>query len=220
MIGATEDAIVKRIRDLVGSEIATVETLPAALDLDELKRRRRPSPAIYVAFLGGAPREENELVIDAEFGVFFLTQGASEIRRRRGDETRSTDAGSLRTGGAYSLMQAVAPYLHGFVAPNGSLSCTGMHNLFADELDAEGVSLYSASFRVPVQIERILPADLADFLKLHADWIFPGPLHAVPPAGTALPLQTPDATDVVATDAPGMLDFRRPDNSGLLGALF
>jgi phage gp37-like protein len=219
LIGATEDAIVARIRELVGSQISTVETLPGVLDIDELKRRRRPSPAIYVAFLGGDPRGENELVIDAEFGVFFLTQGSREDVRRRGDETRSTDAGSLRTGGAYSLMQAVAPYLHGFVVKGaGGLTCTAMHNLFAEALDAEGVSLYSASFRVPVQLQRI--TELTDWLKMNAQWIFPGPEHPVPAGAVTLPLQSADAENIFDLRSPGELDFRRPGNAGLLGSLF
>jgi phage gp37-like protein len=196
MIGAVEDAIVEKIRELVGSRIKVVETLPGALDAAELKRRLRIAPAIYVSFLGGQPREENELVIDAEFGVFFLVQGPRELTRRRGDETRSAPEGMMRTGGAYSLLQAVAPYLQGFVVPGvGSLHCTGVHNLFAEELDAEGVSLYSASYSIPVQLKRLEPADLEAFLTFHADWIFPP--HAVPPQGTKLPLAQPDATDIV-----------------------
>ena len=196
MIEAVEDAIKAKIAAVLGSRIRAVETLPAGLDAKELERRVRTSPAIYVSFLGGTARDETGVLIDAAFGIFFLVGGPREEERRRGAETRSTTSGVLPKGGAYSLMQAVLPHLHGLVvAGTGSLTLREVSNLFSDELDGLGVTLYSAEFRVPLRMALMNGDDLAKFLDFYADWIVPA--HDIPPAGTPLPYGEADTSDDV-----------------------
>lgn len=172
VIAATEDAMVAAIAALLGNRVRTVDTVPASFSTEELADRLRLAPAVYVGFIGGASRDENAAVIDADFVVYALTQNASgERARRRGDATAI---------GAYEIIEAVAPALHGMAitagAPpvaidgTGTLSFTGINNLWAEQLDAEGVSLYSANFRVVLTFTAAAPGDLGDFETFSAQW--------------------------------------------------
>lgn len=190
MIAAAEDAIVARIKKIAGDGLRACESLPANFDVAEVRAHNRLAPAVYVAFLGGEAIEENELTLNAEFAVFVLTSGGNELQRRRG-------AAPAQGTGAYALMMLILPLLHAYKLPKiGSLTCTGVHNLFSDALDGLGISLYSATFKVPLVLDASddPEGDLADFLKFHADYLVP-PHQA--PQPLALPLEAPDASDDV-----------------------
>lgn len=200
MIAAIEDAIIAKAKAVLGNRVREIATLPAGLDAAELGRRLRPSPAVYVSFLGGSAREENALVIDAEFGVFFLVGGANEDERRRGLETRGAPQGSLPKGGAYTLMAALLPHLNGLVVEGaGSLTCTGVNNLFNEGLDDAGVTLYSASLKLPLTMRLMNGDELEDFLEFNAQYVIPP--HAMPAPGTPLPYGDADTGDDVALPA-------------------
>jgi hypothetical protein len=189
MIGEVEDAIEAKVKEVLGDRIRAVETLPAALDAAELKRRLRVSPAVYIAFLGGTARGENAVVIDGSFAVYFLVSGKAEESRRRGSPINAK-------GGAYALIEAVLPNLQGLVVKGvGSLTLGEVSNLFADELDNEGITLFAATFTMPLTLRLMNADEIGKFLDFHADWIVPP--HPVPPQGTVLPDGDADTSDDV-----------------------
>jgi phage gp37-like protein len=190
MIAAAEDAIVARIKKIAGDGLRACESLPANFDVAEVHARARLAPAVYVSFLGGEPLAENDLVLDARFAVFVLTGGGNELQRRRG-------AAPAQGSGAYALMMLILPLLHGHTLKDiGTLTCTAVDNLYSDALDQLGVSLYSATFKVPVVLDASddPEGDLAAFLHFHADYLVPP--HQ-PPQPVTLPLAAPDASDDV-----------------------
>jgi phage gp37-like protein len=185
MIDVVEDAIIAKVKSLVGDKLRMIDTLPAALDAQEMKDRLRNGPGIFVAFIGGTPRGENALCLDAQFGVFVMASGAVEKPRRRAAE---------------ALLLAVVPHLHGLVVEGaGSLTCTDVNNLFNEQLDGMGISLYGAVFKLPLTLERLDSDTLADLLEVSLQWM--APPHAPPPAGTPLPFAGADAGDDIALPA-------------------
>jgi phage gp37-like protein len=191
MIEAIEDAIVAKVRaaTTIGGQslIRACESLPTNLTEQELLKRLRNAPAIYVAFLGGQALPENEAAIDGEYVLYFLTRNAGgEKQRRTGDPTAA---------GAYDLMQYVVPAVQGLVVPDvGSLSLKSIANLFAESLDAQGLSLYSAAYTIPMVFATPDPngGNVAPFERFHADWVLaPGQTYTgdLPAAADAVAAQ-------------------------------
>jgi phage gp37-like protein len=176
MIAEAEEALVDALRVAVtvgdSSLVRTVESLPDNFSAAEVKTRLRAAPAIYVTFLGGKPREEASAMIDAEWGIFVLTMNASGERARR--------TGDATAVGAYELLELVIPAVQALSAASGSFKLGGVNNLFKEELDRLGFSLYSASFTVPMVFQRS-DAALPAFETFHADWVKP-PVSRPPPA--------------------------------------
>lgn len=169
MIIEIENAIIARVQLATTvddqSVIRACESLPTNLTEQELTKRLRNAPAVYVSFLGGQAIRENEASIEGEFVVYFLTRNAGgEKQRRTGDATAI---------GAYDLMQLCIPALQGLPVPDvGSLSLKSVANLFAETLDAQGMSLYSAAFAIPMAFETPeLGGNIAPFERFHADWV-------------------------------------------------
>ncbi len=224
MIKAVEDAMLHRLRHVIGSESARslvrqVESLPAQLDDKELERRIRSAPGAYVAFLGGQARKGSALIFDTSFAVYVLTASGDEGSRRRGGSAQA---------GAYPILLLAASALHNFTIKGvGSLLCDGIDNLFAEALDARGVSLYAARFTIPITAPNPTNIDaLADFLRFHADWL----IDKEPPAEPfTLPIDDADVTDDVVLFTPaspppppvgdGTLDFSNPDDSAFIGTI-
>jgi len=197
MIAEIENAIIGRIKELSGNTLDTVETVPANFDIAEISARPRRAPAVYVAFLGGTPRSNDDLVVDGNFALYVLQEVGNEEQRRRG-VTKIVDGEPVRIGGAYSVLELIVPEIHNMTVPEaGSLGCTGIYNLFSDELDRKGVSLYSATFSIPMPLPRRTSEDVAGiFATFHADWTpQPGPV----PAEGPIPLEdgVPIASDHV-----------------------
>lgn len=185
-IGTVEDAMIAAVKAALGATVKTVESLPAGFDAAELQRRRRVAPAVYIAFLGGSGLRETTPAIDATFAAFAMTEGA-------GDESARRRGGAV-TIGAYEIMEAVAAKLDGLVVDGvGSLVLDDVANLFSDKLDAEGLSLYSASFKIPLAFQRAAPSALGSFQKFDAQYDIP------PLSGYSGPLPAP-AADVDAED--------------------
>ncbi|HEY1505755.1 MAG TPA: phage protein Gp37 [Stellaceae bacterium] len=170
MIESVEKAIIARVQEAVTvdgrSLIRDCDSLPTNLTEQELQRRLRNVPGVYVAFLGGAAIQETEAAIDAEYVLYFLTRNAgSEKQRRTGDATAI---------GAYELMKLVVPAINGLrIKDVGSLTFKSIANLFAENLDAQGISLYSAAFTIPMVFDTADPpiGEVTPFETFHADWI-------------------------------------------------
>lgn len=209
VLAQTEDCIVAAVQAALTvngrSVVRIVETAPATFAAEELAERSRSAPAAYVAFLGGKPVSTDTCtILDAVFAVYALTANAAgEKARRRGD------ASPLGVG-AYDILEFVTPTLEGMaittpgvdggkpqrVPGSGTLQFDDVANLWAKELDALGVSLYAAMFRVKLQFQRSLPTDIAAFQTFRAQWdIPPFETHTSPlPAAD----DTVDAEDVVS----------------------
>jgi len=178
--------MLERLKELLGDHVRTFDTLPAGFGADELKNRLRTAPGLFVAFLGGPRRGGTSTVITATFAVFALTAQPIEAQRRQGD---------ARTIGAYEMISIAAAALDGHVIKGvGTLTLSQVANLYAAELEAIGVALYSASFEIPLALK--LPEDpaaLADFLKIFVQWDVP----PAQPHGDPLPAdpRSVDATD-------------------------
>ena len=173
MIAEIEDAIIARIKEVTTVDgvplVKEAKSIPHNFDVAELAMRLRGAPGIYVCFLGGPAQEETSAAIDADWALYFLAQGAGgEEQRRRGP------------GGAYQLLRLVIPEVHGMVVEGvGSLSLGAVHNLFNEQLDRLGYSLYSAAFKLPMLFP---PLEAKDLLALvHADWTWRRQL--APPGG-------------------------------------
>ena len=190
--------MVAAVRAQLGPNLCTVATVPAAFGAQELHDRLRAAPAVYVGFLGGqAVGSDTAAVLDARFALYAMTQSAGgELARRIGD---------ARSLGAYDIIEAVAPALHGLriqagdppvpVDGCGTLTFLDAANLWAEELDKEGVSLYSATFGVKIAF----PAPATLGLGLFETF---GAQYDVPPFGPrSEPLPEPstavDAEDIL-----------------------
>lgn len=173
MIGRVEDAIIKAVTAATVIDgvplLKTVESVPHNFDFAEATVRLRLAPAVYVSFLGGPATEETTAAIDAEWALYFLMQNpAGEKGRRRGED------------GAYQLLRLVVPAIHGLVVEDvGSLSLGAVNNLFNEQLDRAGLSLYAASFRLPMLFPPLEPKDI--LALVHADWSWTREL--APPGG-------------------------------------
>lgn len=189
MIGAIEKAIIAQVRKATevdgASLIRDCDSLPTNLTQQELQSRLRNAPAVYVSFLGGPAIPENEATIEGEYVLYFLTRNVGgEKQRRVGDATAI---------GAYELMKIVIPAVNGLrIADVGSLTFKSLANLFAESLDAQGMSLYSAAFTIPMVFDTPDPpiGNVAPFETFHADWILP--------PGQTYTAALPAAADAVA----------------------
>lgn len=183
-VSAVQDAILARAAQVLGA-VAHYEALPASLDIEgQLGARLQKLPAVFVAFMGGAQTEATGVVVDADFVVLMVTGSASEAVRR---------AGKI---GAIPILERLVPALHGLrVDGAGSLNFQSVANLFSPALDAKGITIYSAAYRIRLPLTLIDdPAwSLAALETLHADWVTDAP---VDPDAT-LPLPSATAADTV-----------------------
>jgi hypothetical protein len=204
VIAEIEDAMIAAIEGL-GLGLRAVASVPAVFGEAEMKARAR-QPGAFVAFMGGEARKSQPLILDANFSVFYLVDTGNELQRRRGVTTLG-DGGPAPSGGAYLLIEIITPAVHGLKVPGGTLLCTGIANLFADELDRLGVSLYSANFTVPIALLAPTAADLAELHLVHADW-----LMGRAPTGAPIPLPAPGIDDANAADAADNVSIPQGDD--------
>lgn len=183
-IAAVEQHLIDTIKARFGNRLKAVESLPADWDDNTFKRILRLAPGVFVVFGGGArnPEHDDQAVIDAKWGLMAVTTHASgELARRRGDTS-----GMI---GAYEIIETCVQLLHQHDVPEqGRMLLDDVQNLFTDELENQGASLYGAEFSLPMTIapSNAPGASLDDFLT------FDGVFDLAPPDGQA------DAEDTVA----------------------
>lgn len=147
IVATVEDIIIAACQGALGRTVRTVESLPSGLSAGELQERMRVAPAVYVAFLGGTFRDEYEAVLDGQFGVFFLGQtGGDEKAARRGTPSQI---------GAYTMFERAVPALHGLKTEWGELNAKEFNNLFSQQIDKQGLALYSVSLSLPLTFPRV-----------------------------------------------------------------
>lgn len=191
--------LVERVKAVLGSKVRGVQSLPGDWDDDMLRRFAAIVPGVYVAFLGGGRRAAGgtEATIDARFSLYVCTGHPTELARRHGDAQQV---------GAYHLITALVPALHGLVVPRvGSLDLDDVQNLFTGSVERQALTVYALTFRLPLTFDATAPDELlAPFETFDAHWDIP--LFAStdtraawlqnPPVGAA------DAHDVVTLPKP------------------
>ena len=195
MIGALEDAIICRLREVFDNRLREVDHKPAKFDADELLRVLSNAPAIYVAFLGFQRTERPPGSVKATYGAYMVAANASgERARRRGDEA---------TIGAYEMAVLAAATLERWVPEGaaGPIEVQSCENLYASAFEKAGRTVYGLVCDVPVQIQDAWgvpqmdagdatgapPVTLDNFITFHADQDIPpfGNVATPPPAPTS-----------------------------------
>ncbi len=166
-ISDIEDALIARIKALLGKTVRKVESIPGGWTLDSLSRALQAAPGVYVAFMG-SKRGAAEGYQDCRFSVYCVTKGADDVARRRG---------TANVIGAYDLAKLLLTDLDGFPVPSiGTAICSGIDNLFRDAMFDLGGTVYGMQLLVP-NVDFTYQADLTtlgDFLLWHADHYNPG----------------------------------------------
>jgi len=179
LIKTIEDNLIALVKSTLPNKLKEVKSLPGALNKELLKILMAASPAVYFAFLGGPRGRGDE--IDGIWAMYMVTALGDEVQRRVGD---------ARVMGAYDLIDILLPVVHEHNIPDvGSLKFKQVQNLFSTGLDKEGVTLYAATFSLPMPIE--YQADLTqldDFITYSAD-------HSMAPGN-----DEPAAQDLVILD--------------------
>jgi len=195
VIGALEDAIICRLREVFDNRLREVDHKPAKFDADELLRVLSNAPAIYVAFLGFQRTERPPGSVKATYGAYMVAANASgERARRRGDEA---------TIGAYEMAVLAAATLERWVPEGaaGPIEVQSCENLYASAFEKAGRTVYGLVCDVPVQIQDAWgvpqmdagdatgapPVTLDNFITFHADQDIPpfGNVATPPPAPTS-----------------------------------
>jgi phage gp37-like protein len=168
MIAEIEDAILALVDAKLPSKLRQTGSIPGGWTLKTLQNALQFAPGVYVAFLGGAQRPENETILDAQFYVYVVTGEPLEVDRRRG--------GALRSIGAYGIIELLAPALHGLSIPDaGTLSLGRVQNLYGDKLLDLGGTVYALPCSIPLPLPGLDIAALPDFLRCYADWDMSSP---------------------------------------------
>ena len=166
---ATEDAFIATSNTALQKKVRDMETLPGQMSLRVLQTIAANAPAVYVAYLGGrtSGAPQSDAPHTAVFAVYIVVDHAGSKVRGRGD---------ARQIGAYDIINALVPALNGLtVADVGTVQFKSVENLFSVELDKEGVSIYAATFEVPMTFEYLADeTSLAGFVTYDA-------IHSISP---------------------------------------
>lgn len=192
---AVEDALIARIRAVLGNRVRVVDSLPGDWDDDMLRRFAAQLPAVFIAFAGGGSRAPGATTfdIDGQWIVYVATGHASgQAARRRGDALQI---------GAYELVELLVPQLHLFKVPDtGTLMAVRVENLYTGSIDRQGLAVYALTFQLPMSMPLQLdPAVLDDFETFTAQYDVPPHTPAEHPKWLAGDFSTsnPDATETV-----------------------
>ncbi len=140
--------LVARVKTLFGSTLRQVDSLPATLDANSLKRITSGTPGVFVIFTGGKPQPAgatNAAMSGRWVFIAATSHAGKEAPRRHGDTQQI---------GTYAIVARLCRGLHGQVVPGlGSLQFAGISNLFQDSTDLEGVSVYGVDFDLPMEFD-------------------------------------------------------------------
>ncbi|MGE0671967.1 MAG: DUF1834 family protein [Methylibium sp.] len=164
-----EDALIARIKSLLGNKVRGVESLPGDWDDDMLKRFLKGVPGVFLAFAGGrAPAPGAPVVTFPGQWIAYVATGhaSGEAARRRGDS---------RQAGAYELSEALMKGLHNFTVPaEGTVSFVAIENLFTGQIERQGVSVYAVTFQMPMTLDQAVDENTLDtFETFDVQWDVP-----------------------------------------------
>ncbi len=161
-ITLTENEIIAVCDAALNGKVRGMESLPGRMSLSVLKKIAARAPAVYVAYLGGnksGPAVRDTATHRAVFAIYIVTD--------RTDGRR----GSGRKIGAYDIINTLVPALNDHSVPEvGTLESKAVENLFSVELDRSGVSIYAATFQIPMTFDYQLDETALDnFITYHAE---------------------------------------------------
>lgn len=177
VITQIEDALIDKIKSVLGNRVRTVEWAPPDWDEDFIKRALLAAPGVFVVFGGGSRSNatDQSVLMDTEWSVIAFTHHVQEAKQRaRGDG---------RVIGCYDMLELLAPELDGFSPANaGTLHLTGWTNTAALKLEKQALMAQELSFALPnIELARDLTgSDLVPFLTYH-DTFNVGQLAGAPP---------------------------------------
>jgi phage gp37-like protein len=149
-IACVEDAIIAKVKDVFGNKLRAVDSLPADVDDETLKRLVRTTPGVYVVFDGGMDQTQggSQAKVRAQFSVNAITSHVSgEKARRRGDKLEI---------GAYDIIEILLPKLHRMTVKGiGTLVFQNIENRYDGPLDKLGVAVYAAVYYIDINFPDI-----------------------------------------------------------------
>jgi hypothetical protein len=146
----------------LGNTVREKKTVPGGWTMATLTRALQFAPGVYVAFQGAVPGT-GEGYYNGRFTVYTVSKGANEQDRRRGNQ---------RAIGAYDMLELLLPPLSVlYVEDIGTLSVTGIDNLFRDAMFELGGTVYGINITVPnmpfdYQLDE---SALANFVLFHGE---------------------------------------------------
>lgn len=159
MIGATETALLARVRELFGTTLRKVDTHPGTWDDNTLKRIIAATPSVYLAWLGcGAGRTARE--VESRW-VFYVV---AQLLNGRDDRL-----------GAYQITERlIAGIARCTFGPSTGMRLTKALNLYSDERAAQGAVLYGLYFTAITPLpDAVDVSTLPDFERHYQTWAVP-----------------------------------------------
>ena len=169
-------AISARLREFFPAARFQHHIVPARMTPSQLDQISKRAPALGVGWLGWVPNESNGRVFRgrADFAVFLLAKQAQAEVQLQG---RNLASGTYDPG-ILGMVQVAVAALQGFRVTDGdgntigSAAVTGCGHVFSDEWARDDYAIAGLTVCVPhlSSADPSAISDLADFLRLHADW--------------------------------------------------
>lgn len=173
MIGKIENAVIQKIKSAdLGYHLKLVESYKAQFDDDLVKLVKTSAPAVWVAFTGedNTQNTAKGMECTASFSIIILTRNVRNERSARfGDKQGEV--------GTYQILQDIKALLHG--SDVGLNIVPFEHKRTVPLLNTAVSGFFASVFALEFETSYVMAAadktggDLAEFLRLHADWELP-----------------------------------------------
>jgi len=165
IITTTEQALINATETAFNNTLKAVKPVPGPITIDVLKQMISVSPAVHVAFLGGAAQKDVDAAyMDGRWTAYITSKNAGGgLPRLHGDATEI---------GIYEIVERLVPTLHDLnIEDVGTCQFLDVKNLFSIQLQEKlGAALWAVVFNVPMPFpDDFDPASLADFLTFHGE---------------------------------------------------
>lgn len=159
MIADVEQALLARIRQVLGNTVREVASHPGHWDDEAVRLVTRTPPAVYVAWLGlKEGRFDGEVV--SRWALFVA---ARVLNAQRGDQV-----------GTYQITEQLIAGLQGqSLAPGGLFRLAEVRNLWRETQSNSGVAIYGLYFESPGMVDALVgnePEALPDFERHYQTW--------------------------------------------------
>ena len=167
LIAQAEDALLTAVDAALPGVLRQMASIPGGWTLERLQQALQFAPGVYVAFVGGKPADGDWMMnLHGRFELYAVTKEPIEQFRRRG--------GPGLQIGAYDIIEALAPAIHGMLFPGfGTAKITDVRNLFNEPARSMGGTVYGLALDLPINIDKTTPPNLGDFLHFRADYDIP-----------------------------------------------
>ncbi|MFG6462264.1 phage protein Gp37 [Roseateles sp. DXS20W] len=158
IISTVEAHLVDVLTQAVAGAGLRVQDLPGDWDDEMLRTLLTLAPCVLISFSGGqARRGATTAAIDGQWTLYVVTKHPSGQQARR--------RGNAMAIGAYEVVsRLVVPVLHNHLVPGvGTLSLTGIQDLYTGSVERQGLAVYGCTFVLPMSFEPQASAGLGDF---------------------------------------------------------